>query len=245
MRRTTLGRWLGFALVCGLLSVPLVRAGEVIVGAFSSGSPNGAFPSDWRVAKLPGVDATRFRMVEIGGQTVLQMDAANAAATLYRPVRIDPAKSPMLRWRWRVRDLIDGADLRSKQGDDAPARLYVLFDYPLDRLSLIDRGKILLARMFAGDLVPAAALCYVWGGRLPPGTRLWNAYSDRVRVIVVESGEVRRDQWVDEERNVADDFRAAFGEAAPPISGIAIAADTDQTGETVRSWFGDIMFSGP
>lgn len=106
-----------------------------------------------------------------------------------------------------------------------------------------ERGKILLARSVAGDIVPAAALCYVWDGKLPAGTKLWNAYSDRVRVIVVESGSRRLDQWVVEERDIAADFRAAFGEEPPPVSGVAIAADTDQTGETVRAWFGDISFS--
>ena len=200
-------------------------------------------PAGWRVAKLPGVAASRFQLVELEGSTVLQMDADGGAATLYRPVRIDPSGTPVLRWRWRVENLIRGADLTRKQGDDLPARLYIMFDYPLDRLSLIERGKILLARSVAGELVPAAALCYVWDGRLPTGTRLWNAYSDRVRVVVAESGSNRLGQWVAEERDVAADFRAAFGEDPPPISGVAVAVDTDQTGEKARSWFGDIRFS--
>jgi hypothetical protein len=93
--------------------------------------------------------------------------------------------------------------------------------------------------------VPAAALCYVWDGKLPAGTGLWSAYTDRVRLVVVESGPGRLGQWVAEKRNVAADFRAAFGEAPPRISGIAIAADTDQTGAKVRAWIGDIRFSGP
>ncbi len=236
---------LGFALLSSLLIAPSVMGEEVVVGAFSSGSAGGSLPSVWRVMKLPGTAATRFRMANIDGDTVVQLDAANAAATLYRPVRIDPAKTPVLRWRWRIRNLIDGADLHAKQGDDLPARLYVMFDYPLNKLSLIERGKIMLARTVAGDLVPAAALCYVWDGKLPAGTRLWNAYSDRVRVIVVESGARRLGRWVVEERNVVADFRTAFGENPPPISGIAIAADTDQTGETTRSWFGDIGFFAP
>ena len=188
--------------------------------------------------------ATRFTLAGSDGVTVMQMDASDAGASLFRPIRIDPNRSPGLSWRWRVQNLDDaGADLRRKQGDDVPARLYVMFDYPLDRLSLIERAKIALARSVAGDVVPAAALCYVWDGTLPAGTTLWNAYTDRVRMIVVESGAARRGEWVSEERDVAADFRAAFGEEPPPISGVAIAADTDQTGETVRAWFGDIRFA--
>jgi len=48
---------------------------------------------------------------------------------------------------------------------------------------------------------------------------------------------------VSEERDVAADSRAAFGEEPPRISGIAIAADTDQTGKNVRAWFADIAFT--
>jgi hypothetical protein len=219
-------------------------AEEILVGPFSSGSAGGAFPAGWRIATLPNVAATGFSMVDKDGVIAVQMDAANAAATLHRPVHIDPADTPILRWRWRVRNLIEGADLKRKQGDDLPARLYVMFDYPLDRLSFIERVKITLARSVSGTPLPAAALCYVWDATLPASTTLRNAYTDRVWMIVVRSGSRRLDRWVMEERDVAADFRSAFGEEAPPITGIAVAADTDQTGETVRSWFGDISFSG-
>ncbi len=227
----------------GMLTGLAATSGEIVVGPFSSATPGGSLPSGWRVAKLPGVTATRFTLAESEGITVMQMDASDAGASLFRPMRIDPNRRPLLSWRWRVQNLIQGADLRRKGGDDLPARLYVMFDYPIDRLSLIERAKISLARSVAGDVVPAAALCYVWDGTLPAGTTLWNAYTDRVRMVVVESGAERRDQWVSEQRDVAADFRAAFGEEPPPISGLAIAADTDQTGETVRAWFGDILFA--
>ena len=231
-------------LVAGLLGVTASATAEVVVGGFSAAVPERGLPRDWRVARLPRIEATRFRLVEDDGTVVMQLDAEGAAASLYRPIRVEPAVTPLLHWRWRVGNLIPGADLTSKAGDDVPARLYVMFDYPLERLSLADRAKIAIARSVAGDLVPAAALCYVWDGSLAEGVSLWNAYSDRVRVIVVESGARRVGQWVSEERDVAADFRAAFGEAAPPVSGVAIAADTDQTGEKVRSWFGDIRFTG-
>jgi hypothetical protein len=230
-------------LASGLGLGAAARAAEVLVGPFSSSRPDGAFPPGWRIARLPGVTPTRFSLTELDGSTVVQMDAADAGASLYRPVRVDPTRTPVLRWRWRVGNLIQGADLRRKSGDDLPVRLYVMFDYDLERLSLVDRAKILLARSVAGEAVPAAALCYVWDGDLPEGTALWNAYTDRVWMIVSESGPGRVGQWVTEERDVAADFRAAFGEEPPPISGVAIAADTDQTGATVRAWVGDIRFA--
>jgi hypothetical protein len=62
-------------------------------------------------------------------------------------------------------------------------------------------------------------------------------------MIVLRSGEAEINRWITEGRNIAKDFRTAFGEDPPNISGVAIAADTDQTGETATSWFGDILFT--
>ncbi len=230
---------LAVSVISGRLGAETLRVGD-----FSGAAPGASLPSGWRLAKLPGLAATRFSLVPDAGVTVLQMDADNAAASLFRPLRVDPATHPTLSWRWRVSGHIPGADLRTKAGDDLPARIYVLFDYPLERLSLIERGKILLARSVAGEMVPAAALCYVWDGTLAPGTSLWNAYTDRVRVIVLRGRGDPVGEWRSESRNVAADFRAAFGEEPPPISGVAVGADTDQTGETVRAWIGDLAF-GP
>jgi hypothetical protein len=44
-------------------------------------------------------------------------------------------------------------------------------------------------------------------------------------------------------RNIADDYRKAFGEEPPPIAGFAIMTDTDDTGDSVTSWYGDIALA--
>jgi Protein of unknown function (DUF3047) len=44
-----------------------------------------------------------------------------------------------------------------------------------------------------------------------------------------------------EERNVLDDYRRAFGEEPPPIAGVAVMTDTDDTGASATAWFGDIV----
>lgn len=45
-----------------------------------------------------------------------------------------------------------------------------------------------------------------------------------------------------EERNLYDDYRKVFGEAPPLVNGVAIMNDTDNTGETVTAYYGDIVF---
>jgi hypothetical protein len=68
-----------------------------------------------------------------------------------------------------------------------------------------------------------------------------NPYTDRVMMFVVESGTTKLNQWVNEERNVYEDYKKAFGEEPPMISGVAIMTDTDNTGESATAYYGDIF----
>jgi len=213
----------------------------IVVGAFSSARPGGALPPDWEPLLVRGVERrTVYALVESQGATVLRAEARASASGLVRRLRATVEKTPLLKWRWKVANVLGRSDIRRKAGDDFPARVYVLFDYPVSRLSFAERAGLLVARALDGGDVPAATLCYVWDGGAPAGTIFPSAYTRRVRMIVVESGAARVGRWVTVERDVAADFRAAFGEEAPPIAGIAIAADTDNTGESAVAWFGDI-----
>jgi hypothetical protein len=69
-----------------------------------------------------------------------------------------------------------------------------------------------------------------------------NPYTDRVMMFVVESGTAKLNQWMNEERNVYEDYKKAFGEEPPMISAVAIMTDTDNTGETATAHYGDILF---
>lgn len=235
----------GLALIA-LLGAPAVFAAEdrVIAAAFSSLRPGNTPPAGWTPLAASNIKVhTRYTLVDDNGTTVLRADSESGASGLSRKLRVDPAALPWLRWRWKVANLIDSADLRRKDSDDFPARIYVMFDYPLDKLSFYERNKLRLARALFDPDLPAATLCYVWDGKAAAGTIASSAYTDRVKLIVVESGTGRLRQWVDVERNIARDFRAAFGEEAPGISAIAVATDTDNTGTFATAFFGDISFN--
>ncbi|QSA96327.1 DUF3047 domain-containing protein [Methylococcus sp. EFPC2] len=210
---------------------------------FSTATPGEHLPAGWAVttvAKIPR--ATVYDLVRDGEDTVLRATADASAASATHKLDVDPKTSPWLSWRWKVSRVLDKADLASKAGDDYAARVYVFFDYDIGRLPFLERSKIALARLVYGTDLPAATLCYVWDNRYPVGTRTWSAYTDRVRMIVLESGAAKVGQWVRESRDVAADFRAAFGDEPPSISGVALATDTDNTGERAVSYFGDVEF---
>ena len=221
-------------------SVPL--APDAAPTPFSTAAPGGALPRGWQPYLLPHKKAPEFVLVKEGDATVLRVRADAAAGTVAFETRIAPGAAPMLAWRWKVDHSVAGADLARKAGDDFAARVYVFFDVPLASLPFGARTSIRIARLVYGGTVPTAALCYVWDNTHPVGSSAWSPYSDRVRTIVLQSGNARAGQWQAQARDVAADFRAAFGQPAPAITGIAIGNDTDQTGESVTAWFGDFTF---
>jgi len=209
-----------------------------------AGAPEGAaMPSGWRPTNVPGVSRpTVYDIVRDEGVSVLRARARAAMSGLDHVVSVDPERMPILSWRWKVSRPVNGGAAGTKQGDDYSARVYVFFDYDLGRLGFLARSKVKLARAMHGDAVPAAALCYVWDAKAPVGTVVPSAYTDRVRMIVVDSGAAEAGRWISHSRNVAEDFRRAFGEAPPRVNGVAVATDTDNTGDDITAWFGDFRF---
>lgn len=218
--------------------------GIVALAPFSAVAAGGAPPAPWQHRTLPRVPQTnRFALVEVDGRTVLQVRSEAAASTLVHPLALDPQRHPLLHWRWQVSNPVAASDFTRKDGDDYAARVYVLFDYPTERLPLLQRLSMALARNLHGTELPAAAIAYVWGTAQPAGATGPNPYTDRVQMIVVESGAARAGQWVTVRRDVAADFAAVFGEPAPPVTAVAVGADTDNTGEAVTTLFGDLWFA--
>jgi len=233
-----------FGTLLGATAGAVLAASASSIGTFSAMSPGGNFEDGWTLTTLRDIAPTRFELIGDGDQVVVKATADAAAASLTRTLRQNIDEQTSLHWRWRIDRVVERSDISSKQGDDFAARLYVFFDYPLDRLAVFERTKLRLARWWYGDHVPAAVLCYVWANSEKPGTTAWNAYTSRARMIVLRNATDSVGNWVEEKRNLAADFRAAFGDVAPVVTGVAIAADTDQTGESVTAWFGDIGF-GP
>ncbi len=173
---------------------------------------------------------------------VLRIDSNASASALVHAVPAGLRSARTLRWRWRVDGFPSPSAFGSKQADDFAARVYVIFDYPLAKVPFGDRLAIRLARTIHGDL-PAAALVYVWHPSLAAGTLAPSPYTDRVRMIVGRRSDAVG-RWFDESRDLVADFRRAFGDeygaGTAPVASIAVGADTDQSGGTLTSWFGDV-----
>lgn len=196
--------------------------------------------SAWTPQLLPKVQRpTQWTQTLEPDAVVIDAHASASASGLAQ--KVDWPGDTHLRWRWQVSRSVKNSRIAVKAGDDFSARLYVLFDPPDDQLTFGERAKLALGRRLFGDGLPRAALCYVWGTADKVGTIAPNAYTDRVRMIVLDQGDAKAGQWQVHERDLAADYMAAFGRRpAPPIVGLSLMSDTDNTGDEVRARYAGI-----
>jgi hypothetical protein len=212
------------------------------VAKFSSGTVGQAMPDGWKPLTFKKVPKqTLYELVKDGESVVVKAMSDASASGLTKEVRIDPKDYPIIRWRWRVESLLKRSDVNRKDGDDYPARLYVTFEYDPEKTSFSKKLKYKAGRAIFGD-IPIGALNYIWETKTPIGTIIENAYTNFAQMIVVESGPQKVGTWVDEERNIYEDYKNAFGEEPPIINGVAIMTDTDNTKELATAYYGDIVF---
>ncbi len=197
----------------------------------------------YRILSIPSIKTNQFSFANDSGTTVLKIASKQSASSVAIPITSAATSMALLSWRWKVSNVVASANIRRKDGEDFAARVYVFFDVPLESLSFIERNKIRLARMMSGTDVPTAAICYVWDNQAAIETIVPSTFTDRVRMIVLQSGAQKANTWVSQSRDVAADFQRAFGHAAPAITGVAVGSDTDQSGENVTTWFGDVRFN--
>ena len=226
-----------------LLGVPFVAACGLFVTSASDafaadatlapfGAVGGAPSAPWKVSGLPQQTKpfTRFSVVDIDGKRAVKIEADESYGNLIHPVQ---ATVPLkLSWQWRIEKPLENADLRQRGGDDTAVKVCVSFDHSIDNIPFTDRQILRIARGKTTEPVPAATVCYVWDAKLAAGTTLDNAFTRRMRYIVLESGNDRLDRWVSEKRDVGADFLKLFKDetpTVPPIIGIAIGADSDNT----------------
>ena len=223
---------------------PSVPPDALRIGAFSQADPAGPLPADWQLLTFPGIEThTQYRLIRDQDALVVQAQSQAAAAGLIRYLKFDVQHHDWLSWRWKITHVLKKGDLHRKQGDDYPARIYVAFEFEPQRASWWQRMVHAAAGASAGRELPGTTLSYIWANRAARGTLADNPFTDQVKMIVLQSGNARANQWISEKRNIVQDYRQAFGHDPPPAMGIAIMTDTDNTGESATAYYGDITLS--
>lgn len=216
---------------------------QLIVGKFSDLTADKKMPDGWEPLIFNKIKRhTMYNRFDDNGIPVIKAESHASASGLIRKIRIDPEKYPIFKWRWKVTNTYKKGDVTRKDGDDFPARIYIAFKYNPDDVGFFERAMFFAIKLFYGEYPPIAAINYIWANKAPVGTIAENPYTSRVKMIVVESGKKKLNLWMEEERNIYNDYISAFGKKPPLISGVGIMTDSDNTGESAISFYGDILF---
>jgi hypothetical protein len=189
----------------------------------------------WRLALLPRQTkpVTRFLAERVDEHLAVRIDAQASYGNLLHEMPAGGPQPQRLKWSWRVQQPNPGTHLDRRSGDDMAARVCLSFEVALDVLHFEDRVMLQIARSVAGQPLPAATLCWVWGHAEPHGTELPSPYTSRVRYIVLRNAGDAPGHWFDESRDIAADFHRAFGSeipGLPPVIAVLIGGDADNTG---------------
>jgi len=116
------------------------------------------------------------------------------------------AKHPILRWRWRVKEVPPGADERYTEKNDSAAGIALVYGtkFPFTPITIK----------------------YVWSSTLPVGAVAYRPGRGRARVIVLGTASENLGKWVTIERNVYEDYKAIFNKK-PPKKPKAIVIQSD------------------
>ena len=188
--------------------------------------------SSWKVKHFQG--RTHYSRGRLEDMRVLKATSNNSATIITKPIRIDLEETPYLNWSWRVENQLSGLNETTKDGDDYAARIYLAI------------GSNWLSST-------TKAINYVWSSNQPRFSRWSNAFAgERVQMIAIRGTTDSISTWQNEKRNVYQDFINTFGdkgseqanrEAYRYLNGIAIMTDTDNSGQVVTTYYGDIFFS--
>jgi len=210
---------------------------------FSSAKPGTALPAGWEVAKITDTKKpTEYRFMENDGHVVLEAVAAAAASGIAQRIPIDVAQWPRIEWRWKINRLIEAADNSQSKTEDSPVRLVFEFDGDKKKLSFGERAQLSLAEGISGRESPYATLMYIWANKAPVSNVIPNPRTSRVQMVVASSGPGGVGAWQSLSRNLREDYKKAFGEYPGRLLAYGVLTDTDNTGESVQAWYGDIFF---
>lgn len=228
------------AMLAGCASSP-DRAGDALLNA-SPWAKNNQLPVDgaaqWRHQGIGTRPASDYMPTRHAGRPALAAYSERGDSLVRIPLRLDGPQLGQLRFSWFIDQLNPQADLADRHLDDAVAR--VILQFGGDRSAFSGRDHMLsnLMQALTGEPLPFATLMYVWDHRYPVGTVIPHARSERIKTLVIESGEARLGQWVDFERDIAADFEKAFGHAPQRLNGVALMTDSNNTQYPVKAWYG-------
>jgi hypothetical protein len=193
------------------------------VGRFENAKMVDGAPEGWSLEIKEGEPLVGLE--KSGDQTHVRFVSKHNSFGIKKVIELDIKEHPFLNWKWKVAKLPEKGDFRKKDADDQAAQLYVLFPRFPARINT--------------DFV-----AYYWDGNpknkgLEGTSVVWS----KARIIVLQAGKERLNEWVAEKRNVYEDYKKLFGKEPPKVGGVAFYINSQHTRGEAESYLAEIFFS--
>ena len=174
---------------------------------------------DCRIIGAFGVSRrTRFFIDDAEGtrdRRALVVETNNSSGFLiFRIKGLDLGKHPYMRWRWRIVRRLNLPETQTAEPDDQACVIYIA----------------------DGNQLSQKCVGYRWEHRSPVGRKIMLNYAGlrKVLAICLRNRETPVGEWVEEERNVPEDFKAAFGSVPSPNFVITIGGNSQHSRSDTR-----------
>ncbi|MGZ5544444.1 MAG: DUF3047 domain-containing protein [Limisphaerales bacterium] len=172
----------------------------------------------WEPVKFQGL--TEYLIVKEDENSVLQARADKSATGLGAKAEFEIRPNTKFTWRWKLDKNPPGATDDAKKTFDHTVRIFVAFKTTFG---------------------PPRTVNYVWSANTPVGKTFNHPSSGRARFIVLESGDGKAGQWMQESRDLYADWKLLFNEEPPNVVSVGLMTDSDGTASTVTGWYDDLL----
>ncbi len=215
----------GFFIIFGLSIIMSSKAQEGIlwVDKFSLGKVTDNVPQGWQLEKKTG--DPQIKVEQSDDNVYVRFISNNSSFGLRKEMTFSIKDYPYLNWKWKVTRLPEKGDFLKKETDDQAAQMYVLFPrFP--------------------SKVNTEIVGYLWESNLKnKGAEGESPAWSKSKVIVLQAGPEKLNQWVQEKRNVYEDYKKLFKKEPPKAGGVSVYINTQHTQGKAESFFDHIYFS--
>jgi len=192
----------------------------------------------WEIFRVPGKQPASYSYVRHEGRDAVLAKVEASGSILRHRHRIEPEQIGLVRFSWNVPNA--GANFSLPQLEDVPVRVVLAFEGDRSRLSMKNTLLSELSRLLTGEEMPFATLVYSWSRVNRPGEVVINDRTDRIRKIVVDSGDHGYNKWLSYERDIRADYRKAFGEEPGALLSFAVFTEGEKNEGQLQAYYGPL-----
>ncbi len=192
---------------------------------------------NWKLFHFKKVkEHTQYSIEKAGDRNYLKVKSDSSASGIIFKKKFNVYEYPKVRWLWKISNVYQKGNALEKSGDDYPIRVYIVFKYNPEKAPFGKRIKYGLVKKIYGEYPPHSSLNYIWANRKHKENIITNTYANEAKMIILQTGAEKAGKWIEQEVNIIEDYRKAFGSEPPVTASIAVMNDSDNTKESSVSY---------